>query len=220
VSRQQVSLLFGEGGRVLDTSPEERLALARQINGIEFEEYPVVAAAWLKAAGLEELRGCIRDDADKVLLDHYARGEAWDVESQRAMIRLFLREWLVCNVPENIGAWGLEVSEFRPISRDEALRAVDGIVAACQPDAEPDMSSPHTEARAYLAAIRGRGRDGAAADPPPAVLREWFVEVLFAQPGSAFFLHDSPGGETVRFNLANPRVIGLAPDLIGMLWQE
>jgi hypothetical protein len=55
---------------------------------------------------------------------------------------------------------------------------------------------------------------------PPAQLRVWFGEVLFSHPGCSFFLHDSSGGPTVRFNLANPRVIGLSPDLVGMLWLE
>jgi len=204
----------------LHATLNERLALAGQINRIEFEEYPAVAAAWMKAVGLQELRGCAREDGDQALIDRYERGEAGDVESQRAMIRLFLREWLSCNVPENIGVWGLEVSEFRPINPDEALRAADRIVAGCQGGAEAGAQSPHAPVRAYLARLRGRGRHGPAVDPPPTRLRAWFGDVLFAPQGSAFFLHDSPGGATVRFNLANPRVIGLAPDLIGMLWLE
>jgi hypothetical protein len=196
------------------------LALTGQINRIEFEEYPAVAAAWMKAVGLQELRKCVSEDADRGLIDRYELWEARDVESRRALIQLFLREWLSYNLPENIGVWGLEVDQFRPISRDEALRAADRIVAACQGGAEAGEQTPHAAARAYLARLRGRGRDGPAADPPPAQLRAWFGDVLFASPDSAFFLHDSPGGATVRFNLANPRVIGLAPNLIGMLWLE
>ena len=140
----------------------ERLALAGQINRIEFEEYPAVGAAWMKAVGLQELRKCVSEDTDRGLIDRYERGEARDVESRRAVIQLFLREWLSCNVPENIGVWGLEVDQFRPISRDEALRAADRIVAACQGGAEAGEQSPHAAARAYLARLRGRGRDGPA----------------------------------------------------------
>jgi hypothetical protein len=45
-------------------------------------------------------------------------------------------------------------------------------------------------------------------------------EALDFGEGCRFYLHDSAGGPTVRFDLTNPRVIGLAPDLIGMLWLE
>jgi hypothetical protein len=112
------------------------LDLAQHINEMEFDEYPAVAAAWMKVANLVDLRWSTREDADRELLERYARGDAGDAGSQRAMIRLFLQDWLVFNVPENIGVWGLEVGEFRPVSREEALRAADRIVAACQPDAD------------------------------------------------------------------------------------
>jgi hypothetical protein len=44
-----------------------------------------LALAWTKVAGLEGLRACAGEEADRALIDRY-RGEAGDAESQRAMI--------------------------------------------------------------------------------------------------------------------------------------
>jgi hypothetical protein len=123
---------------------------------------------------------------------------------------VFLRNWLCGRHPESIGAFGLAVEEFRSIDRAEALATADRIVAASleDPDARiggclewEQPANPEEET-----------------DVPYPQLRVWF-DVLFGGD-CRFYLHDSAGGPTVRFDLANPRVIGLAPDLIGMLWLE
>jgi hypothetical protein len=179
---------------------QKRIALANRINYLEFAEYSAVG--WFKVAPLDELR---RRGVE--VIGRYSQAPH-DASSDREVIGVFLRDWLCGHHPESIGAYGLEVSGFRPITRTEALAAADRIVAASLEDPEARIGGclhePETPEE--------------TADVPYPQLRAWFDE-LFGE-GCRFYLHDSAGGPTVRFDLANPRVIGLAPDLIGMLWLE
>jgi hypothetical protein len=185
---------------------QDRVGLAGRINRLEFAEYK--AAGWFKVAPVDELRQyCGREDAEAVA--RYARAPN-DPASDREVIRVFLQDWLGCHHPESIGAYGLEVSEFRPVGRAEALAFVDRIVAA-------SLEVPDARIGGCLNWLKPASPDEAADVPYPR-LRVWFGE-LFGE-GCRFYLHDSKGGPTVRFDLANPRVIGLAPDLVGLLWLE
>jgi hypothetical protein len=185
---------------------QERVALASRINRLVFAEYSAVG--WFKVATLDELRRyAVGDDAEVIAGYALAPG---DPKADREVMRVFLRDWLCCHHPESMGAYGLEVSEFRPTSRAEALAVADRIVAASLEDPEASIGGcleweePATPEE--------------TADVPYPQLRAWFAD-LFGD-GCRFYLHDSAGGPTVRFDLANPRVIGLAPDLVGMLWLE
>ena len=180
---------------------QERQALAERINRLVFAEYR--RAGWFKAATLPGLRGYVGNGAGEVV-ERYARAPA-DPSLDRDLIRLFLGEWLVCHHPESVGAFGLDPAEFRPIGRAEALAVADRVVAASLDDPRARIEEwPESASR--------------PAEVPYPQLQAWFAE-LFGK-GCRFYLHDSPGGRTVRFDLANPRVIGLAPDVIGMLWLE
>jgi hypothetical protein len=184
----------------------ERVALAGRINRLMFAEYRAVG--WFKVAPLDELRQYAgREDAEVV--DRYAVAPN-DPAADREVMRVFLRDWLCCHHPESIGAWGLEVAEFGPVGRTEALAVADRIVAA-------SLEDPKARIRGCLEWLQPASPDEAA-DVPYPQLRVWFDE-LFGE-GCRFYLHDSAGGPTVRFDLANPRIIGLAPDLVGMLWLE
>ncbi len=184
---------------------QERVALAARINRLVFAEYSAVG--WFKVASLDELRRYAVRDAE--IITGYALAPS-DPVADREVIRVFLRDWLCCHHPESIGAYGLEVAEFRPISRADALAVADRIVAASLEDPEASIGGClEWEEPATL--------EEAAHVPYPQI-RAWFAE-LFGE-GCRFYLHDSAGGPTVRFDLANPRVIGLAPDLVGMLWLE
>lgn len=194
-----------EGVRMADMS-QDRVGLAGRINRLEFQEY--MAVGWFRVAPLEEVGGyaCL-EDAEVVA--RYARTPN-DAATDRELIQLFLRNWLCCHHPESMGAYGLEVSKFRSIGRAEALAVVDQIIAASLEDPEAriggclDWQKPATPEE--------------TADVPYPQLREWFSE-LFGDE-CRFYLHDSAGGPTVRFNLSVSAVIGLAPDLVGMLWIE
>lgn len=194
-----------EGAQVPDTTPE-RLALTNRINRLQFAEYKAVG--WFKAVTLGELRRYI-NHAEADVVDRYLQAPE-DPALDRDMIRLFLGEWLLCHQPESIGACGLKPSEFRPIGRAEALAVVDRIVAA-------SLEAPGARIGGCLDWLKPANPEEAA-DVPYPQLRVWFVE-LFGEH-SRFYLHDTEGGPTVRFNLANPRVIGLGPDIVGMLWLE
>jgi hypothetical protein len=183
-----------------------RIALASRINRLEFAEYSAVG--WLKVAPLDELlRYAV--GADKEVVNRYSAAPH-DPGGDREVIRAFLRDWLCCHHPESIGAWGLEVEEFRPISRADALALADRIVAA-------SLEDPDARIGGCLEWLEPASPEEAA-DVPYPQLRVWFAE-LFGE-GCRFYLHDSAGGPTVRFNLANPRVIGLAPDVVAMVWLE
>jgi hypothetical protein len=194
-----------EGLRVADVS-QERAARAHRINRLVFAEYSAVG--WFKVAPLDELRRYAGRD-DGAVVAGYALAPD-DPAADREVIRVFLRDWLCCHHPESIGAWGLEVAAFRPVSRPEALAVADRIVAGSLEDPEAtiggclEWEEPATPEE--------------AADVPYPQLRAWFAE-LFGE-GCRFSLHHAAGGPTVRFDRANPRVIGLAPDLVGMLWLE
>jgi len=190
---------------VTGISPE-RLALTNRINRLQFAEYKPVG--WFKAVTLRELRQYI-DSAAVEAVERYAQAPD-DPALDRDIIRLFLGEWLLCHHPENIGAYGLEPNEFRPIRRNEALALADRIVAA-------SLEVPGARIGGCLEWLKPTSPEEEA-DVPYTRLRAWFAE-LFGE-GCRFYLHDSKGGPTVRFNLANPRVIGLAPDIVGMLWLE
>jgi hypothetical protein len=196
----------GKGGSMADTTPE-RLALTNRINRLCFAEYCPVG--WFKAVTLGELRRYVQA-ADMGLVDRYSNA-ASDPALDRELIRLFLQEWLVCHHPESIGAFGLEVSEFRLITRGEAFATVDRIIAA-------SLEYPEAIIGGCLDWLEPSSPEEAA-DVPYPQLGVWFAE-LFGGNGCRFYLHDSAGGPTVRFNLANLPVIGLAPDLVGMLWLE
>jgi hypothetical protein len=187
---------------------EERQALTERINRLAFCEYKPVG--WFKVVALPRLRKCLHSPADLEWIDRYLVGTSTDAV-QRAVVRLFLGEWLVGEVPESIGAWGLDPDEFRAIDRPVALAAINAIV-------EASMSVPGATIGGCVDWLKPASPDEAH-DVPYAQLRSWFVE-LFAAPQTTFFLHDAPGGPTLRFNVARPRIIGLAPDVVGMFWQE
>ena len=179
---------------------QERVALAGRINRLVFAEYSAVG--WFKVAPLDELRRYAgRDAAEVVTGDALASG---DPEADREVIRVFLRDWLCCHHPESIGAYGLEAAEFRPIGRPEALDVADRIIAASLED--PEASIGGCLEREQPASPEE------TADVPYPQLRAWFGE-LFGK-GCRFYLHDSAGGPTVRFDLANPRVVGLVQDQV------
>lgn len=182
-------------------------ALTRRINRLSFVEYRAVG--WFKAVTLGELRRYV-SAAEAAVVDRYAN-TASEPALDRELIRLFLSDWLVCHLPESLGAFGLEVSEFRPIDRNDAVAAVDRIVAT-------SLENPEATIGGCLDWLQP-GSPEEKADVPYPQLRAWFAE-LFADERCRFYLHDSAGGPTVRFNLAKPRVIGLASDLVGMLWLE
>jgi hypothetical protein len=190
---------------VADVS-QERVALANRINRLVFAEYSAVG--WFKVAPLDALRRYAGGE-DAEIVAGYARAPN-DPTSDREVIRVFLRDWLCCHHPESMGAYGLAVAEFRPISRDEALAVADRIIAASLEDPEASIGG--------CLEWEEPATPDESADVPYPQLRAWFGE-LFGE-GCRFYLHDSAGGPTVRFDLANPRVIGLAPDLAGMLWLE
>src|SRR5262249_45165494 len=146
---------------------------------------------------------------DKEVVSRYSAAPH-DSGGDREVIRVFLQDWLCCHHPESIGAYGLEVGEFRPISRAEALVVADRIVAASLEDPKARIGG--------CVEWLGPAGPAEAADVPSPQLRAWFAE--FFGDGCRFYLHDSAGGPTVRFNLVNPRVIGLASDVVGMLWLE
>jgi hypothetical protein len=184
---------------------QERRALAGRINRLEFAEYRSVG--WLKVAPLDEIRRyAVREDAEVVARFTLTPN---DSEADRKVIRVFLRDWL-CRHPESIGAYGLEVDGFRPIGRKEALDVADRIVVA-------SLEDPDARIGGCLGWMQP-ATPQETEDVSYHQLRVWFAD-LFGE-GCRFYLHDSVGGPTVPFDLANPRVIGLAYDLIGMLWLE
>lgn len=187
---------------------EERLALTRRINRLMFAEYSAVG--WLKAVTLPELRqSYLTDEADRALIGRYAHA-ADDPALDHDLIRLFLREWLVSHIPESVGAWGLDPDGFRRVTRSAAVAVVEQIIAT---------SLERTDAviGGCLDWLRPDS-PGEAAGVPYTQLRVWFAE-LFEDPATRFYLHPG-GGPTVRFDLANPHLAGLAPDLVGMIWIE
>jgi hypothetical protein len=174
-----------------------------RINRLWFTEYR--QAGWFKVVTLRELHSSI-DESEAGGLDQYGRVPD-DPSLDCEVIRLFLSEWLMCQLPESVGVFGLDPAEFRPVGRAEALTVASQIVAASLDDS-----------RARVRERVGSAVGAESADVPYSQLQAWFTE-LFAE-GCRFYLHDSTGGPTVRFDMANPRVIGLAPDLIGLLWME
>src|SRR5262249_51984294 len=110
----------------------------------------------------------------------------------------------------SMGAWGLDVEAFRRIERSEALALVDRIVAR-------SLEDPDARIGGCLEWMQA-GSPEEADDVPYPQLPVWFAE-LFGE-GCRFYLHDLAGGRAVRFKLANSRVIGLAPDVVGMFWLE
>jgi hypothetical protein len=184
----------------------DRLALVNRINHLYFAEYSAVG--WFKVVTVGELRGYVSSEQRQVV-DQYSRSPG-DSGLDQEVIRLFLGDWLVCQCPESIGAFGLDPGEFRPIARTDAIATVEQIIARSLEDPEAaiggclDWMTPASPEE--------------STDVPYPQLRSWFVE-LFADD-ARYYLHDSPGGPTLRFNLASPRVIALAPGLIGMMWLE
>lgn len=191
--------------RLAEASPE-RVALTDRINRLEFAEYR--RAGWFKAVTLCELRGSI-DPGEAEALDRYAEAPA-DPSRDRDLIRLFLGEWLVCHHPESLSAFALDPAAFRPILRAEALAAADRIVA-------DSLEEPRARIGGCLRWLRPASPEEAA-DVPYPQLRTWFAE-LFGDD-CRFYLNDSAGGPPEWFGPANPRVMGLAPDVVGMLWLE
>jgi hypothetical protein len=180
---------------------QQRRALADRVNRLWFAEYRRVG--WFKAATLPELRDAL-DDGEAEAVDRYTR-DPDDPSHDRELIRLFLGEWLADQHPESVGAFGLDPARFRPIGRGEALAAADRVVSASRDEPAAGIKE-------------WSGSPAQPAEVPYPQLRAWFAE-LFGD-GCRFYLHDSGGGPTVRFDSATPRVIGLAPDLVGMLWLE
>jgi hypothetical protein len=185
---------------------QDRVALAGRINRLEFAEYRAVG--WFKVAPLDDLRR-YAVGADREVVSRYSIAPH-DAGADPELIRVFLRDWLCCRHPESIGAWGLEVAAFRPIARGEALRVADRIVAT-------SLEDPAARIGGCLEWEQPASPEEAA-DVPYAQLRAWFDE-LFGE-GCRFYLHDAAGGPTVRCHPAKPRVIGVAPDLVGVLWLE
>jgi hypothetical protein len=98
----------------------QRAALAARINRLVFAEYS--RAAWFKVAPIDELRQESAVEEAEIVADAPAPNAA---VVDREIMQVFLEDWLCWHVPESIGAWGLAVSEFRPIDRPEALSLVD-----------------------------------------------------------------------------------------------
>jgi uncharacterized protein (TIGR02996 family) len=201
--------------------PEERALLARWINHLKYREYHTVG--WLKATSFQRLRECVKKPRDLRSLERYIRGENVDDTLRRAMIGLFLREWMISQVPESVGAFGLDPEEFRPVTREEALALVDSIIATSLEDERGGIHGlmpryvTGEDAPAETFVVTG---DEVEDDIPYPLLKTWFAEELFDPAPAVFFVHTSPGGPTVCFNVAQPRVIGMDRDLIGMLWLE
>jgi uncharacterized protein (TIGR02996 family) len=201
--------------------PEERAMLARWIDGLMYAEYHTVA--WLKATSFSRLRECVDRPRDMRSLEQYLRGENVDDTLRRAMIGLFLREWMISQVPESVGAFGLDPEEFQVGTREEALALVDEIIATSLADERggihgvPPRYVIGEDAPAETFVVTG---DEEEEDIPYPRLRTWFAEELFDADQAVFFVHSAPGGPTVRFNVAHPRVIGMDREIIGMLWLE
>jgi hypothetical protein len=217
----------------MSASLQERLALASRINKLWYE-----GSGWLKAVALRDRWTHPDQAAQRALIASYQGSPAPTLELRRGVMRLFLREWLMYNLPEHVGAWGLEVDEFKRITAEEAAGLADQIVAASAQERVEEIAAGLVEE--YKPRILARMPWYASKQdqvPPPGVdakdwdnpgdvpvipytqLRAWFLE-LFDPAEAAFFAHTLPGGGTVRFNAACPRLLGMDRDLIGMLWIE
>lgn len=213
----------------MSESHNERLALARHINKLWYE-----GDGWLKTIPFDDLQRQL-DAANRQLIDSYREAAAPDLDLRRSVIRVFLREWLMCNLPEHIGTWGLEPHEFHPISPEQATSLADEIVStASEARVEEGDDGLAAEWRPRILARMPWYQSGEdqphvvvdSDDPgdvpviPYSQLREWFPRHLFDPAAVAFFAHTSPGGPTVRFNQTRPRLLGMDRELIGMLWLE
>lgn len=174
---------------------QERLALTRRINRLVFAEYSSVG--WFKATTLGDLL-VYADGPDEEVVRAYDR-DPLDPVRDRDVIRVFLGEWLGCHHPESMGTYALDVEPFHPIDRPAALAAVQGIVAA-----SVDAGGEIGGCLDWLTPVS----EVEAADVPYSQLAEWFA-ALFGTD-SRFYLRADGG----------PYVVGLAPDVVGMLWME
>lgn len=189
----------------MNDSMASRIALAHRINRLEFDEYR--PCGWFKVAPLAELRSDY-DPLERAIVERYATApsEPW---LDHAMVHCFLSRWLVARHPENLGAFGLPAEEFRAARRDEALASVDEVIAAT-------LMDPDARIQGCLSWL-SPAAPGEAEDVPYPQLRIWFAE-LFGHE-SRFYLHDT-GHQGARLDPREPRVVGMAADLVGMLWLE
>ncbi|MBI5512449.1 MAG: TIGR02996 domain-containing protein [Deltaproteobacteria bacterium] len=201
--------------------PAERVALTRWVNLFTYAEYRRVA--WLKAAALEELRDRLQTPRDARALDGYLSSDAPDDALCRAALALFLQHWMVSNIPESVGVWGLAVDDFHAVDRAEALATMDAIVKASE--ADPDgyltgrppryVTDPNAPAEP-----RPLSAWGTAQRLPSSTLRALFARELLDPSEARYFVHTAPGGPTVRFNHARPRVVGMDRTVVALLWLE
>jgi hypothetical protein len=212
------ALRRGPAGGLL--SADDRRELTRWLGRLWFAEYHTVG--WLKATTFRALSESVDKPRDRRLLDRYLRGEDVDDDLRREMIRLFLDEWVMCNVPESISPWGGKAAAvFRPAGRDEALTLVDGIIAvSLEDDGAKFRGRMPRYVPADAPAAPVEGPDEELEPIPYAQLWTWFADELFDRGAAAFYVHTSPGGPTVRFDHTQPRVLGMDRDVIALLWLE
>jgi hypothetical protein len=172
---------------------EQRIALTRRINALWYAEHRGVG--WLKAVDFDSLEAAVAHPAERGRITQHRRGQS-DVLLRRDMIRLFLNEWLMWNVPESVEAWGRDPAGFHEIKPKEALDVIAEILRISEED---PGSEPAEDAEDY-------GGGLGYAD-----LRVWFPGALFDAPATAFLLGPSPGRQTV---------VAMDRDIIGMLWLE
>jgi uncharacterized protein (TIGR02996 family) len=200
---------------------EDRIELTRWLGSLWFAEYHTVG--WLKAVAVQTMRKHVEKPCDLRLLDRYLRNEDVDDDLRREVIRLFLREWVMYCVPESVGVWGLEVAEFRPAGRDEALALVEGIIATSLEDDDAVILGrlpPYVVASEPAIAVKDAEEGEVQEEIPYAQLQIWFGDELFDRDTAVYYVHTSAGGPTVRFNLAEPRVLGMDRDVIALVWLE
>src|SRR5262245_59795716 len=109
----------------MDAMQDGRFALARRINELWYE-----GSGWLKAVPLCDLRKQL-NPANHRLIDSYREMAEPSLDQRRGLIQLFLREWLVYNLPEHIGTWNLEANVFQIVSAEHATVLADEILRAC-----------------------------------------------------------------------------------------
>ncbi len=210
---------------------DDRRKLVHRISELWYPEYHT--SGWLKAVTLEELQNRVADglrwstardrqETQLSALSRYRSGEPVGLESHRKIIELFLREYLMRKVPESVGAWGLDTQEFREIDGAKAGSVVDRIVRISLEDPEARVLTrmPPNWYGDEPDAVQAVGPGSVEETVSHAELRNWFMEQLFEPSCVKFFLHTAPGGDTVRWNHRQPRVVGMDRESIAMFWLE
>lgn len=212
----------------MSTPLTKRRALAREINELWYE-----GRGWLKVAAIATLHKC------PLVSDHTPLATCINeiepsLESQQAVIRLFLRNWLVNNLPKHLRTWRLIPTEFTPIGGGMARLIADRIVAIAG-TAKTTEVIPGLFSQYQPRILSKMPWYQSGADKPPGVkdwydpgditqvsyaqLRTWFPDCLFDQAATSYFVHGLPlhPGDGGRSGL---RLIAMDREAIGMMWLE